>query len=261
MTAHPRYINPTIAAAICEIVFQPMRDVPWDGRWFSSFFHYVQEEFPTFEPQPEISVNPSTGQIIGYLQHIRYRHKEQPVQLSLVNNNRMAVVLLPTYPGWEVMRQWVEYAWQKLNEVIKIQSIPQIGLRYINRIQRRSEEETLEEWLKNTEYIPTAVLKSQPGFLSIVKTHIEAGEYLNVVIGEEAVPGGVEIKGQAFLFDIERYSVRQEVRTGEEPANISMELGIDLVLGKLEALHEDIWRVFEAAKSPRLESLLNGELS
>ena len=57
---------------------------------------------------------------------------------SLIINN------LAVYAGWEAMSKDIQYAWEKkLTAVIHPANIRRVGLRYINRIERSSAEDTL----------------------------------------------------------------------------------------------------------------------
>lgn len=249
-SSHPTYPHPTIQEAICEIIFQPGDDHPWSALTPLKFFYAVQDEFPKVEsqtastisiqfgssetPQP---VNVNTGVL-------RYYHASRPLLLQL-SEDRIAINCVGNYPGWEQMRKDIQGAWETLVKVANPEKVIRIGVRYINRIERRSENETLGNWLIPTEYIPKVVLSSFPGFLSQTQVRTDQTNRLSITIGEEIAPSN---SLGVFLFDIDRISERK----------ISSDL--ELLLKEVDRLHEDVWSIFEKAKGVRLEKLLQGEL-
>src|SRR5579871_4720900 len=173
-SAHPTYRNPTIQEALCEITFRP-QEGPGNVLAFSLFFDQVKAEFPVIEAVPVpmfvVQVGPGGAQQVPSSrptpQILRYRHQSRPVLLQLAEN-RIIVNMIGSYPGWPEFKTDIEYAWKKIIEVIHPAAIIGIDLRYINRIERSTPDETLGEWLVPTEYVPGAILDSQPGFLSSV---------------------------------------------------------------------------------------------
>ena len=99
--------------------------------------------------------------------------------------------------------------------------------------------------LKPTNYIPSAVLGSLPGFISVVQTRIDAENRVNVTIGEQETDAS---SLSTFIFDIDRIS--EKVLPADTPS----------LLQETTRLHEDVWKLFDTAKTETLERLPNGEL-
>jgi uncharacterized protein (TIGR04255 family) len=247
---HPSFPNPTIQEAVCEITFRPQGGA-WNPLIFGQFFEMVKADFPYIEtvPLPLFQFHPlglsgPTQVATAPPQVIRYRHVSRPVLLQLTEN-RLGVICIGNYPGWSQMSSDIESAWANLTTVARPEAIVRTGIRYINRIERRTASETLGDWLVSTDYIPQAVLTSLPGFILQMQTKTHETSRTSVTIGES---GGESAALTAFIFDIDRISDRQ----------ISADLS-DLI-AEAERLHDDVWNVFAAATGPKLRKLLEGEL-
>ena len=250
ISEHQSYSNPTIQEAICEIVFAMPENQTWNPIWFGEFFKLVQNEFTSFEPvnmsgiQLQIgSGNPGAPPPPSPSQIVRYRHPSRPSLLQL-SDQSLAVSCLPVYPGWDVMLKDIEYGIEKLKAVVKPEKALRIGLRYINRIERSVPDETLKTWFMPNDYMPKIILESLPGFISLVQTRLDENNRLNVTVGEQIV----NLSQPAFILDIDRILERD------------LAIESEVLLPEMTRLHEDVWKVFNSAKTEKLERMLNGEL-
>ncbi len=134
-------------------------------------------------------------------------------------------------------------AWKQLKEVLKPELISRLGLRYINRIEKETNQDRLGNWLVATEYIPAAILSSAPGFLLRIETHLDSENMLIITIGDTKTE--TENAYGAMIFDIDRI-VEREIIAGQE-----------MLEGEMDRLHGDIWSVFSSAKGARLDAFLN----
>ena len=122
--AHPRYANPTIGEALCELHFALPDDVPWKASLAGELFKQIQNDFPEMEPGLEIGLQfELSPQRIGHSvlpprQRMRFKHKERPLLLQL-GPNVFTVNVLPVYPGWVKMRADVLEAWRQASHVLK----------------------------------------------------------------------------------------------------------------------------------------------
>jgi uncharacterized protein (TIGR04255 family) len=247
---HPSFPNPTIQEAVCEIIFRPQGGA-WNPLIFGQFFERVKTEFPYIEtvPIPLFQVNPLglAGPVqlpSAQRQMLRYRHVSRPVLLQLTEN-RIVVICVGNYPGWRQMRSDIESAWENIAAVARPEVIIRTGIRYINRIERRTAAETLGNWLLPTDYIPRMVLDSLPGFILQVQARTDETSRTSVTVGENESESG---SLSAFIFDIDRISERQ----------ISPD--VPALIAEAERLHADAWSVFATAMGPKLRKLLEGEL-
>ncbi|MFN8495728.1 MAG: TIGR04255 family protein [Caldilineaceae bacterium] len=243
---HPSYPLPTIQEVVCEIRFR--LDTNWNIALYGEYFKKIEDLFPTFEPVAvpifiEIT-NSTDAPSLAVPLAMRYRHINRNLLVQL-SENRIAVNILPIYPGWNQVMQDIVYIWGKLCEIVTPAEITRIGLRYINGIERGTKNETLSRWLRPNDYIPSTVLKSSSGFAAQILTYLDEQNRLQVRLTDQL--SGTDGLGK-FLFDIDRI--------------IEKRMGIDLdsLLGNVTHLHQDVWDVFQSAKSEDLERLLKGEL-
>lgn len=249
--SHPSFPNPTIQEAVCELFFRPQIGA-WNPLIFGQFFDLVKADFPYIEtvPVPLVQIQSSGPSGPAHLasmplpQIIRYRHASRPLLIQL-SENRIVVNCVGNYPGWSQMRSDIESAWEKITTIIQPEAIVRVGIRYINRIERRSGTETLGDWLQPTDYIPQAVLASLPGFILQIQAKTDETSRTSVTVGEnESGPGSLA----AFILDIDRIAEREIMPD------------VSSLFQAMDRLHEDVWNVFAAATGPRLRRLLEGEL-
>lgn len=247
---HPTYTNPTISEALCEIHFRLPSGPDWRATLFGAVFKQIQNEFPSIEPitriglQWEASSDGLRQSLVPVQHRMRYKHASKNLLLQLSTNILVVNVLSP-YPGWTQMSTDIQNAWVKICEVVQPESITRVGLRYINRIERSREEDTLGDWLASNEYIPQAILTSLPGFLSRLEIYKDIHNKLVVTVGE--TPGDSDQIYRAIVLDIDR-TVEGEIRVDREAIAV-----------ELDELHDDVWDVFKASITSRLEQVLQGK--
>lgn len=252
---HPQYPNPTITEVICEVRFKRSGDARWSPLWVSDLYAKVKDQFSIIEPFASANLPMQLGVGIDgtpvyspqFHYAVRYANPGRSVFIEL-GEDRIAINASRPYEGWEKMRADVEYAWRNIGEVVPLLSIERIGMRYINTIERVTPSETIGAWLKPTNFIPSAVLESVPGGLSVVQKQIDKHNRLQVVLSELPTPNQSPTEQNGFLLDIDLSS------------SMGVEAGTDQLLIELDRLHQEIWEVFKSAMGPRLERLLKGEL-
>lgn len=240
---HPTYPNPTIQEALCEIHFGLDEGVAWKPTVLGEFFKAIQTEFPEMEPVSQMGFQLQTGP--GRIEHtmlpprqtMRYKHATKNL-LAQLSEGILTINVLPTYAGWDSMRKDILDVWNKAVGVVEPRSVRRIGLRYIDYIHRESPDETPGDWLKASDYLPTAALNSLPGFLSRTEVRLDPQTRLIVALGE----------------------------TGDQPPAIVLDvdciaekdIGIDdeSIARETARLHERTSEVFFASMTPRLERRL-----
>jgi uncharacterized protein (TIGR04255 family) len=247
---HPTYPNPTIQEAICEIQFRLKGEISWNPSWYGDFYKAVEERFPVILPistpqfRFEISQSASPTPVLMIPQVMRYQAHAGNLLLQ-VSEGRIVVNVLPDYPGWVHVREYIEYAWNKIRKVVDPRIVTRMTIRYINRIERREPDEKLGVWLVANEFVPSAVLSSQANFISRVEVRLNTQDSMSVTVSDREV--SPEGEG-AFILDIEH--------TTEHEISVDTEL----LLQEVTRLHESVWEVFQSTKSARLEQLLQGEI-
>ncbi len=245
---HPTYPNPTITEAACDIHFRLPQASGWKPSIPGELFKHIQDEYPEIEPVIEMGFQFEFGptgtgtKIVPQSQKVRFKHRTRPLILQLAEN-AFSVSTLPPYQGWEVMRGDVLSAWQQVEEVLKPELITRIGLRYINRFDKETDQDRLDGWLIANDYIPKGILASSPGFFLRLHLRLAIEDVIIITLGDtQPDPTGGH---GTIIFDIDRI-VEKEISPGQ-----------DVFKRELERLHTAVWNVFSSAKGEKLEILLN----
>lgn len=245
---HATYPNPTITEAVCDIHFRLSSTKEWKASLAGELFKHIQDEYPEMEPVVEMGLQFEFGpsgagtKIVPQPQKTRFTHATRPLILQLTENG-FSISTLSPYQGWQVMKKDALNAWDYIEEVLQPEVINRIGLRYINRIEKETVEDSLEEWLVETDYIPRGVLHSKPGFLLRTQTHLDRENMIIITLGDTDSQRVGEYG--AIIFDIDRI-VEQEMAVAQ-----------NTLAEELERLHTDIRNVFSSAKGQKLEMMLN----
>ena len=242
------YPHPTIVEAICDIRFRLAPRKKWKPSLPGELFKHIQDEYPEMEAVADMGLQLEVGplgpsaQVVAQRPKVCFKHSSRSLLLQLAENSLTVNTLLP-YPGWQVMRSDVLVIWQRVEEVLQPEVITRLGLRYINRIVKETEEDRPGTWLTENAYIPKGILETDPGFLLRVETHLDDENRLILTLGdtksEEDGPYG------AIIFDIDRMVKREIV-----PAQDALEQ-------ELNRLHAAVWEVFASAQGEKLAVLIN----
>lgn len=241
---HPTYPYPIVRETVCEIHFR--LSTKWDNFIYSRFFKKIETQFSTFQPGSVIIQvsNDNGGEQLLVPQFIRYQHNERNLLLQ-VSENRITVNILPLYPGWHQVVEDVKFAWNNFKEVAAPSFISRIGLRYINEIERSSEDESLGKWLIPSNFVPQAILESVYDFSSRTTSRLDENNRIQVTLANQAPRNN---SFGAYIFDIDRILEKE------------MPIETNQLVTEINTLHDDAWNIFQSAKSPELEKLLKGEL-
>jgi uncharacterized protein (TIGR04255 family) len=244
---HPTYPNPTITEAVCDIHFRLPEGKEWKPSLPGDLFKYIQNEYPEMEPVVEIGLQLERGPLgtgtkfAPQRQKVRFKHRTRPLVLQLAENS-LSINTLPPYQGWSVMLNDALAAWQKVADILQPEVITRIGLRYINRIEKETEQDRPGTWLVANDYIPNGIIRSEPDFLLRVETHLDTENKLIITLGD--VQSEVNREG-IIIFDIDRI-VEREIAIGQK-----------FLEQEINHLHTEVWEVFSSAKGEKLEALLS----
>lgn len=141
-----RYKNPPLVEAVCE--FRLTQNTHWDLTIPGLFYEGVKEEFPHRE-QRSVQELQVTQEPQGFRQELRVAERvllfSQDRKLLVQLGPRLLVVnALKPYPAWQGFKPRIEKAWDRLQEIIDVQGLERIGLRYINRIELPETEAVVE---------------------------------------------------------------------------------------------------------------------
>lgn len=243
---HPTFPNPTIAEALCEIHFTFRTDPSWRAKRAGELFKVLQDEFPTMEPQLEAAVHLDVGgqgisQRVAPSQKMVFTHHSKP-RLVQYREGVLTFNVLRPYPGWNEMRDELDGLWRRAASVLEPALISRVGLRYINRIPRESNNEAAGRWLKSSDYIAAVALEALPTFLSRASVSLDQNNRMIVALGLSD-----DRPIRQIVLDIDRIT--------EEAISASVEE----LIPKVASLHEDVWHVFENVTGEKLEAHLRKE--
>lgn len=236
---HKTFPSPAIAEALCEIHFQLPEDKVWEATFGSQYFKTLPPEFIDFEPVIDMMLTLEQGakglQPLPLIpkQRLRYKHSSESFMLQL-SENVFTFNQLKMYPGWvDVKKQILDY-WGKLVDVVKPTQVNRIGLRYINQFPREKPDQRIGEWLKESEYVASCVLKSPNGFLSRVETKLENENRAIITLAP--------IEDNKIVFDIDCISEKK--------------LEIHSLESEIENLHNNAWEIFSRSLTDKFEQFM-----
>lgn len=133
MTETHKYKNPPLIEAVFELFFTTKQ---WNSVIPGLFYTKIQDKFPnisqnngfgiTFDGQG-LKVGGGSNELAQYKSH----DNTSIIQLS---SNMLIVNKLPKYEGWEKFLETIIFAIHALEQVLPIDNIDRIGLRFVNKI-------------------------------------------------------------------------------------------------------------------------------
>jgi uncharacterized protein (TIGR04255 family) len=250
--AHPTYPNPQLVEALCEFHLRLAATDPWKPNKPGAFFKAVQDSYPEIEPVTQQGVQLVIGpdnvpqqQLLPPRISFRLKHRERPILLQ-VSEQTFTINALRPYLGWDHIKAELKSVWPLVLDIIRPEAVTRLGMRYINRVTRRTGDESPGYWLQPCDYVPTSLLESGPGYQLRLQTRLSEHDRFILTIAHDETDKK-ELHG-AMLFDIDRIN-QQEIATAWSEVDEFLEI-----------LHEDVWRIFDAAKGSKLDALLEGKL-
>lgn len=248
---HPKFPNPTIAEATCEVTFARMSDAQWSS---AEIYKLLQSEFPEIQAVGNMALQIVIGPVSPPAPirppgvpapAFRFASPAKDRFIQVSDTNFVCNVTGP-YPGWDQFKEIILNNWKKIDSVIRPKEITKVGLRYINRIKLDTERAYLSDWLKSTEDLPPMLIRSRGHFLGRLETSPEPNSLKLITLGPQD-PSPDAPQG-AIIFDIDR--IQNSISNPDE----------NVVNSILEKLHGDIWSVFWNARTDALEQRLNGRI-
>jgi uncharacterized protein (TIGR04255 family) len=245
---HPRFPNPTIAQATCEISFR--RDL--EAKLSSAeLYKLLVDDFPEIQavgsmalqiiigsaPQPAPSPPPG---VPAPTFRFATSSNDQFVQISDVS---FVYQTTARYPGWDLLKASILDLWTKLLPAVRPDGVTKVGLRYINRIPKDVSHPYIGDWLRASDYIPRVLLSSRRHFLARIEASPSDDGLLLITVAEQA-PADNAPHG-AVVLDIDRMRAKS---IASDPTEVG---------AVLEDLHEEIWDVFWSSRTSALEEKLN----
>lgn len=246
------YPHSTIAEALCEIHFdsdvpqKPITDVvikKLKGELSLDYPSVTEQQIKQLQASITdlgISVDESKNSSTRVI----FKHKDRNHILQFLPNV-LTINEVNHYPGWDNFLGDIFRGWRALNSGFTTLYPKRIGLRYINLVPRKNNQEHLSAWLKPSKYYPEAILNSSKDFLARNEFKINENIRLIVTLSE---PIQDKARGN-FIFDIDVISLFNK-------DNVNLQEIED----KLITMHNLAWEVFSSSLTQKYTNLLNGEL-
>jgi uncharacterized protein (TIGR04255 family) len=245
---HPRFPNPTIADAVCEISFSRDLQVKLST---AELYKLLGTEFPEMQPVNTVALQVVIGD--GRQAQPQPQPPPRPVTAfrfaapagdRFVQVSDVSFVYQATtrYPGWSAFKTTILALWDTVRPAIQPDTVTKVGLRYTNLIAKDETHPYLSDWIGASDYIPMALTRSRQHFLARVETSPGDDDLLLLTLANQ-VPADTAPQG-AIVFDIDRIRTSSVGTDSKEVGEI------------LERLHDDVWEVFWSSRTPALEEKL-----
>ncbi len=231
------YRNPPIVEVICDFRFRD--DTQWDETVADRYFDFISDGYPkkTAVSRPRIErKRGKSGRLLKpKLMHekvVRFS-SESGAEVVQIGRRLLVVNQLSPYPSWSNYRPRVEHGLTSLGKVIRDPVIERFGLRYVNKIEIRTEKPAedivIGDYFNIHPHAPGSLASHGP-FIAGVQVPFEGErEYLRVQI----VRSEMKEPGTAVRLDIEYGTL--------ETSNVSIEKALEAI----DVAHERVGRAFE----------------
>lgn len=241
--------NPTVIEAICEFHFSS-KAVPknsWEGKWCGRLHSQLGDDYE-MEPQTAkgLSVQTSSSGESTFVEDViplnkmLYKHKKKS-QLVQLSPWLLAVNEIGLYPGWHTFLEHIKHSWNALSSTIDAIQITRIGMRYINRIPKKSPTETLGEWINNNDILPKRILTQDKDFFLRCEFPVREDVKLIITLTEEQINSAIK----PIIYDID--IVMNKIHENKW----------EVLSESLNFLHNLIREEFDASQTEKLKSFLN----
>jgi uncharacterized protein (TIGR04255 family) len=148
---------------------------------------------------------------------------------------------LKPYPEWPSFSATIDKVYNALAQVIEVQSLSRIGLRYVNRFEIPKENSDLKDYLALYPSFGKSLPESLPGFHLVCSWAYEDGRDVCRTNLVEVVPDTVGHRG--LILDFDYFLAKPETVQNKE------------AMKWLEKAHERIEDLFEGCITDRLRSI------
>ena len=172
-----QYATPPLREVVCEIRFE--EDGHWDGAVPGLIYAAMRDEFPrrlpVENPIPPTAQTPASPSPlpqglprlelrVGPSEGLRFWRSTDESGYFLVAPYRLAVCHFPPYPSWQRLSETVGKGFLSYRDVLKPTKVQRIGLRYINVVDLRQSEASLEEFFEFYPFLGDNIPQELSGF-------------------------------------------------------------------------------------------------
>jgi uncharacterized protein (TIGR04255 family) len=241
MVKRKSYKNPTIVEAVIEVRFAGPIDNAKIHKVLAEKYDCKKEDLLSFTAalnQESMSLSQNkTGQF-----RLRFTINEHAI--AFVFPDRVSFHWKEKYPGWEVFQPAFKRFWEELNKICSESVCRRVGVRFINMVNEKKNNEKVGNWLRHSADYPKSLLSSQNDYFYSLKRPISKTDRVQLFVAEG------ELKANKFKPLILDIDVQQDIQNRVISYKYLLEL--------LEKLHEGAVGVFEKSVSKNYKDLLNG---
>ncbi len=239
-----KYNNSPIIEAVCEFRFGS--DTRWDMTIPGILYHEIQKEFPHIEQHalqdinlPQNTSEKSTRINTTVLARFLSEDKKKLIQIG---PRILSINQLGPYGTWSEFKSLIGYALDTLGQIVELNSIQKIGLRYINKIEIPGKNVKLEEYFKFRPHLGENLQeKIFTGFMvGCIFSLCEGRDSCKVELANGAPE---DSDASAFILDIDYSLIKAQ------------EIALNQSLDWLENAHENVDDFFEGCISDTLRDL------
>lgn len=241
--------NPTIIEALCELHFTSSDNASpesWDGKWFGRLLTELGAKYD-MEPKvgEKIQIQSSSGQTKVSrqsvpMEHMIYRSKDGS-HLFQLTPWKLTINEIK-YERWDNFFDHIRHGWNCLSTIINSVGFVRIGMRYINKIPRKSEEETVGSWISDNQLIPKKILDQKKNFFYRSELEEKTDTKLILTIAEDI---SSKPSPSSLIFDIDVVAIKKF-----KPSWDSLSIEIN-------DIHDEIRKVFDNSRTEKYTNYLN----
>ncbi len=238
-----KYANPPVAEAVCEFRFS--QESPWDMTFPGILFENMKDEYPKRDQRWVREVVVLLGpeglrEELLVTERAQFSTEDDGCAIQ-VGPHLMSVNCRKEYADWDSFRSRIEDAYTRFRDVIGVEAIRTMNLRYINLIEIPEEVVTLSDYFAFYPLIPVGLQRTPAGFITGCEFTFHDNRDNCRVELTDAVP---ESPGaNAYLLNLDYFLAREAA------------ISPDDVMDWLSTAHTEVERIFEACIKDPLREL------
>ena len=231
------YNKPPLIEAVCDFRFSSSQ--PWDWTIPGLFYEQIQDNFPKKNQVNvvETRVDPNEGKIVQQSQlKMQFISLDGTAVIQVAPDN-LTIHQLRPYDGWQYYKARILKYLSVYHKTAHPESLANVVLRYVNRIDFLYTEIELEEYFRILPQVPNPIPQIFPSFLlnvDVPYNSLKSG--LRIIFGTVLPEGVTKL---AYLLDLSMSSSTSAISSGDE------------VSEWLEAAHKHLEVAFDAAFTER----------
>ena len=239
-----KYKNPPLVEAVCELRLTP--ETQWDLTIPGLLYEKLKSEFPIKEQKmiQEVKINEGPNglqQQIITSDRLLFFTKDRKMLIQ-VSSRLLIINVLKPYPHWEDFKSRIELAWQSLQEVVNVQGLDHIELRYINNIELNEQNVKIDEYFEFYPFIGKKLPKQTISFIVDAELPFANGRDIGRITLTRNIYSKVENK-MVFILDLGYFLAKKS------------EVPMSGVLNWIEEAHSYVEEIFEGCITDKLRAL------